>query len=270
MNALLPAAAGLYDLINAAASREELDELQHLIWKRYWPAREISDHEAQFLTEAISKRKPARATITARAVSSLNCRSVSRFTPRPCRKRLTDEERTKRRRRKRMLGGSSAMAETIREHFTEGERAAMCIVAGEVKMRGICDLSIDEIGDRAGVGRTTVQNAMHEARRLGLLQIIERPQRGAKHLTNIVKIISAEWLAWIKRGPSAARGIGSKSFANVSTSKNIDLKIGGERGANRSTGVPIGWHPRALQGMRSNDPPGGGLNSPRRGGQDAI
>jgi hypothetical protein len=97
-------------------------------------------------------------------------------------------------------------------------------VAGEVKRHGICDLSIDEIADRAGVGRTTVQNAMHEARRLLHVEITERPVRGAKNLPNVVKITSAEWLTWIKRGPSAARGIGSNSFKNENTTKIIDLR----------------------------------------------
>ncbi len=55
-----------------------------------------------------------------------------------------------------------------------------------MKRHGICDLPIDEIADRAGVGKTTVQNAMHEARRLG--EITERPQRGAKNLPNVVKV----------------------------------------------------------------------------------
>jgi hypothetical protein len=97
-------------------------------------------------------------------------------------------------------------------------------VAGEVKRHGICDLSIDEITDRAGVGRPAVQNAMHEARRLAHVEITERPRRGAKNLPNVIRIISAEWHAWIKRGPSAARGIGSKTFTNVNTTKIIDIR----------------------------------------------
>jgi hypothetical protein len=176
------------------------------------------------LTEAIEKRKPSRETLAAKLISKLHSRLGSRFTPRPRRRRLTDVERLKRRHRKRMLGGSSALPDTMRHYYTEGERAALCIVVGEVKRQGQCDLCIDEIADRAGVGRTTVQNAMHEGRRLGHLQIIERPQRGAKSLTNVVRIASAEWRAWIRRAPSAARAIGSKFSKNVSTTEIIDKR----------------------------------------------
>jgi hypothetical protein len=35
----------------------------------------------------------------------------------------------------------------MRHYYTEGERAVLCIVAGEVKHHGICELSIDEIAD---------------------------------------------------------------------------------------------------------------------------
>src|SRR5262249_28924896 len=41
---------------------------------------------------------------------------------------------------------------------------------------------------------------------------------------NFVKITSAEWRAWIKRGPGAARVIGSKTLTNVNTTKIIDLR----------------------------------------------
>lgn len=228
MRNLSPAAATLYNDINAAPSPDQLDNLSRSVW-HLLSLGAIRDEDASFLSEAIEKRRPQRTTNlpNAVAIARTTARVLSRFAPRPCRKRLTDEQRTKRRHRKRMLGGSSALPDTLRHHYTEGERAVLCIVAGEVKRQGICVLSIDEISDRAGVGRTTVQNAMHHARLLGHVQIKERPQRGAKHLTNVVTVISAEWLAWIKRGPSGACGIGSKLLTTtkiVSTTKNIDLR----------------------------------------------
>jgi hypothetical protein len=220
MSALL---AILHDRINTAKSHDELEGLQHLIWRSYGLA-QLSDEDAQFLAEEIQKRKPGRGALAAKPVSNLNCGAISRFTPRPCRRRLTDEQRVKRRNRKRMFGGSSGLPDTLRHHFTEGERSVLFIMACEVKRQGYCDRSIDELGDRAGVGRTTAQNAMHEARRIGLIEITRRPQRGAKNLTNVVKIVSAEWLAWIKKWPSASRVIGSKFSKNVNTSETQDLR----------------------------------------------
>jgi hypothetical protein len=64
---------------------------------------------------------------------------------------------------------------------------------------------------------------MHEARRLSHIKITERPQPGRKSLPNIVEIISPEWRAWIRRGPSAARLIGSNSLKMVSTTKNTEV-----------------------------------------------
>jgi hypothetical protein len=214
----------LHEKINAAASRDDLDGILQSIWRVYWPG-ELSDAEAQFLADAVENRKPERGLLSAKPAVEINRRVISRFTPRKCRERRTDEDRAQRRNRKRILGGSSALPDTIRYHFTEGERAVACVIAGECKRQGYCDLSIDEIADRAGVGRTTVQNFLHEARRLDHIDVRNRPQRGAKHLTNVVTIVSAEWLAWIKRGPNAARALHRGQISkNVSTTKSIDLR----------------------------------------------
>src|SRR5262249_14702880 len=86
---------------------------------------------------------------------------------------------------------------------------------------GMCDLPIDKIAALAGVCRTTVQTTLHEARRLSHIKITERPRPGRKSLTNVVEITSPEWLAWIKRGPTAHRPttIGSNSVKTASPTK---------------------------------------------------
>jgi predicted DNA-binding protein (UPF0251 family) len=216
----------LLDIINACSDVEHLDEACRLIWKD-WGEGKISDGESTYLVEAIQRRRPDGRRMApghATQIGRVNGRVISRFAPRQCRRRLSDDERIVRRMRKRRLGGSSALPDTLRHHFTEGERAVLCIIAFETKRHGVCNLSIDEIADRAGVGRTTVQNALHEARRLGLVKITERPVRGKKSLTNLVEVASHEWKVWIKRAPSAGRPIGSKLFKNVSTSKIIDIR----------------------------------------------
>ena len=56
------------------------------------------------------------------------------------------------------------------------------------------------IAARAGVCRTTAQNAIRQAQRLGLLIRIERRRAGRPSLTNIVRIVCREWLTWLRIG----------------------------------------------------------------------
>jgi hypothetical protein len=76
--------------------------------------------------------------------------------------------------------------------------AAFRIVSDEVRHHGVCALHIDAIAARAGTCRTTVKNALRQARRLGLITVEERRRRGQKSLTNLVRIVSPEWMAWIR------------------------------------------------------------------------
>jgi hypothetical protein len=77
----------------------------------------------------------------------------------------------------------------------------LTIIAREVKRHGICDLSVGQIAAEAGVCIRTVQNAVAEAIRQQHICREERPQKGRKNLTNILRIQSLAWLAWIERGP---------------------------------------------------------------------
>jgi hypothetical protein len=213
----------IYEAINLCSDLEQLDGMGRLLWKGNSEG-SIVDGEATYLSSCIERRRPlGRRTAPGHTMplGKLAGRLYSRFTPR---QRQRSPDRKASRDRRRMLGGSSALPDSHRHHYTEGQRAFLCIVAGEVKRHGICDFPIDKIAALAGVCRTTAQTTMHEARRLGHLKITERPQRGRKSLTNVMEIISPEWRAWMRRAPSAAHLIGSNLVKMVSPTKNTDLR----------------------------------------------
>jgi hypothetical protein len=93
------------------------------------------------------------------------------------------------------------MPPSHRDVYPESERAVMSVVCDQVKHDGYCDLSIDEIAAKAGVSRTTVQNAFRRARQDDTkhVEVEFRPRPGRKNMTNIIRIVSSEWVDWIKR-----------------------------------------------------------------------
>jgi len=102
--------------------------------------------------------------------------------------------------RRRRLGSKSiALPSEICDLFTEGERAALNIIANVIKEKGICNWPIDKIAAIAGVCRRTVQNAMKAAQEVGLLNVQQRPVRGRKNLPNVIRIINDRWLSWLKK-----------------------------------------------------------------------
>jgi hypothetical protein len=71
--------------------------------------------------------------------------------------------------------------------------------------RGVCALHIDAIAALAGCCRTTVKNALRQSRLLGLILVKERRIPGRKSLTNLISIVSREWLGWLKLGVGVKR-----------------------------------------------------------------
>jgi hypothetical protein len=175
----------------------------------------IDDHDANYLLEHIARRRGNQA-FKSRPIRA----RPSRFAPR---RRPRSPDREASRYRRRMIGGSSVMPANMRGCYTEGERAVLRIIVGEVKHHGFCDLPIDKMAALAGACRTTVQTTLHEARRQWHLRITERPRPGRKNLTNIVEIVSPKWRAWLKLQPLARYPIGSNLLSRsnlVSTTKN--------------------------------------------------
>jgi len=240
------AATAIYTTLDNARSPDDLDHIARKMWRDYGDGA-ISDEDATFLGTCIDRQRPrTRAT---KPMGKVIGGLARRFRPRG---RQGSPDRQASRERRRMLGGSAVLPPQLRCTYTEGQRSVLTIIAGEVKHHGICDLPIDKIAALAGVCRTTVQTTLHEARRLFHIKVTERPQWGRKSLTNIVQIISDEWLMWLKRGPTAHRPIGSKSPNLVSATKIIDIK---------DDGVERTWPQAAAAGGAARGCPKGTLGA---------
>ena len=100
--------------------------------------------------------------------------------------------------RRRRWAASGRLPPAIAARFTLAEQAVLSLVAAEVARRKDCRLSIENMAAVAGVCRSTVKNAIREARQLGLLTVEERQITGFRNDTNVTCIISPEWLAWTR------------------------------------------------------------------------
>ncbi|MGO7364615.1 hypothetical protein [Rhizobium leguminosarum] len=149
-------------------------------------------------------------------------RAVNRVVSSSARNLPTCEERAKEIGRRRKWAGGGNMPPEMRAGYSESERAALAVIGHECRRRGLCGLCIDEIARLAGVGRTTVQNAIRKARskERAHISVRERPQEGGKNLTNIIKIICGSWLGWI------ARAIGFKRLNTSETTVKNSLSEG--------------------------------------------
>jgi hypothetical protein len=168
-----------------------LDDISRRLWAAY-SAGDVTDIDAETISEAIEARR--------KAIRTIKPPSPPKPKAPPARRQCQSPDRRESIQRRRRVASSGAMPPQIAAQFTEGERAALAIVAGETRTKGYCDLPIDAIAGRAGVGRTTVQNALRVARGLRLLNVEERPRPGRKNLTNIISITSGEWSSWLRLG----------------------------------------------------------------------
>lgn len=180
-------------------------------------------------------------------------------------RRQRSRDRAASRRRKRMMGGSGRMPHSIRHHYTEGERAVLSVVACEVKRHGLCDLPVGKIAAIAGVCERTVQYALKAASSLELAHVMieRRPRPGKKNLTNVIRIVSREWLAWLRYEPDQPAGIGCKTVRPSKNHDNYKRRDGGKRD-NLEMTAP-GRSEAKGPGMRERRQ---GRASPRQGGEN--
>ncbi len=196
--------------------------LQRNLAQRTWRDDALArDFESGVAVTRKASVGPAKAI---RRVFSKYISNVTRSHPR-------SPDRIKSTKRRRKLGGSSCMPDTIREHYTEAERAALWVVVQEVKRHGRCEIEINQIAIRAGVSRTTVQNAIRKAKRedYGHLSVELRPGiAGRLSMTNIIRITSAVWQRWIGVVKGGFKSVNPSEIKgqNASTNASVDRSQG--------------------------------------------
>jgi hypothetical protein len=74
------------------------------------------------------------------------------------------------------------------------------VIADEWLAHGVSDRSLKELAARAGVCRSIAKRAVRLAELDGLITVQRRPRSGRKHLTNIIRVIRADWIDWLNKG----------------------------------------------------------------------
>jgi hypothetical protein len=152
----------------------------------------LSEDDYQRLWEAIEARRALD-----RLAAAGRRKGSPRRPARPRQPRSPERQASIARRRRLSV---VAMPPHLAAHFTTSELSALLIIGSEAVAHGCCTLYVETTAARAGCKRTTVQNAIRQARRLGLIEVRERRRRGQKSLTNVIRIISKEWRLWLTRG----------------------------------------------------------------------
>lgn len=197
-----------------AAAPAALDTAARSIWSALARG-EIDDDAASDLAARVERRRGAVRANRGPAATSLPPRSRRR------------PERSETILRRRRVAACGALPPNLAANFSMAELAALAVVAAEVRQHGKCALPLAAVGARAGCSRTSVQNALRHAARLGLVSIEERRIAWNRNAPNIVRIIDASWRAWLARGP---KGGGFKNVDGMNTkSKNSSSAGTGHR-----------------------------------------
>ena len=223
-----------------AATRAALPAVTALLWRAYGEGK-VTEAETEALSVLIENQRlsgsrpgPGQspnklATVTPRAAHSIE--NGSNRAERPRRpgvgsQSCTDASMERRRR----WAASGRLPPGLAARFTLAEQAVLALVAAEVAKRGDCRLAIENLAGLTGVSRSTVKNAIREARRLGLVSVEERQLTGFRNDTNVVRVVSREWQAWLRlarqeahtlrkdgSGPMGSQGGGVKSVTTTHT-----------------------------------------------------
>lgn len=99
---------------------------------------------------------------------------------------------------RRVRGGDGRLPAHIRQHYSEGERAALSVVAEQVQRFGECRLYIAHIARIARVGVRTVNYALAKAKAMVHLVVeADRPRGSRTNRANRIIVGDISWKKWI-------------------------------------------------------------------------
>lgn len=175
------------DAVASVRSISALDEVVRLTWRALAEA-QISEVDAEAVSSAVQARREALKGFLLRSSSM----------PVSARRRPVSPDRKRSIERRRRMASSGAVPGFLACHFTQGECAALSVIARDVQRHGKCVAPIDKIAALAGVCRTVVQNALRQGRRIGVVSVSERRRAGRRSDTNVVTISCPDWRAWLR------------------------------------------------------------------------
>ncbi|MGH1591782.1 hypothetical protein ACRBEV_29590 [Methylobacterium phyllosphaerae] len=192
-----------------AAAPDRLGEVASAVWQAYG-AGGLTDAEAEQLDGLLNARRAAAraASTKAQPLAAVAAQLVPAVAP-PLEGEGPPPMRTHHRtgsrprtpeslaRRRRMAAGGY-LPPALATAFTSGEQAVLAVIALEVGKRGSCTLALGHIAALAGVCLTVAKRALRQARTLGLVTCEERRLSHSRNDTNVVRVASREWAAWLR------------------------------------------------------------------------
>lgn len=171
-----------------AAPRVKLPEVSAILWRAF-AAGQVSEAEAEALSSLIETRRALPVT------------------PKPMPRHTGSRPRSPASlERRRSWTASGRLPPTVAARFTPGEAAVLAVVAVEVCRSGDCRWPHGRLAGVAGVSVSTVRRALRQARDLGLITVEERRLGAFRSDTNIVRVVSPEWRAWLRLGGGGQSG----------------------------------------------------------------
>ena len=190
------------EALGAPLGRTALEEVARRMWQAFGEGL-LTEAEAERLDGLIRERQARLGALEGQGTARRGPQGVfaaAAAAVRRARRRPRSPDRQASLERRRGVAFSGGLPSSLARLFPPGQVAVLSVVGREAaRGRPTCEMPLAKIEALAGVGRTTVQEALRAAKGLGLVWVRERRRRGERSETNVVTILSKGWWRWLRR-----------------------------------------------------------------------